>query len=399
MSDEEVAIPDVGTPAVSDAGTRGPGWLPGLLVVLATVLAVVSTMTTWVHSQALDTDEWVEVSDRLLAEPEVRDALSVYLADQLFTAVDLQSELEAVLPEALAGLAGPIAGAVRAPATDGIERLVASDRFGTLWEEANRTAHQAVVSVLRGGSIRNISTSDGTVVLDLGAALRTVGQDIGIPESALDKIPPDAGQVTIFESDELADIQTGVKVLDFISWFLFIVVVALYALAVFLAVGRRRRMLRNVGFGLVIGGFVLLMVRTVSIRTSVDLFVEDATRQPLARVVGSVMTELLREMAWTGIVYGILIVAFTALLGEHRWAVSARRSVAGATDSTIAIVGFVVVVLLVWWSPGRAFDRWVTALTLVGLVVGGVVTFIAAGRRELNDVNSHPAESSVVADL
>ena len=380
----------------SDDTGKGPRWLPALLVVLATILAVVSTMTTWARSQALDTDQWVEVSGELLNEPEIQDALAVYLSDQLFTTVDVAGELESLLPDDLSGLAGPLAGALRGPATDGIEQIISSSRFQSVWETANRVAHEAAVAILRDETRDSISTADGTIVLDLGTAVRNLGEQIGVPEAALDRLPDDVGQITVIQSDELSDVQNAVKVLDFTSWFLFIVVVLLYVAAVYLAVGRRRQMLRTVGIGLVLAGLSLLLIRTIGIRTSVETFVEDSTNKPLATLVAGVMTELLRQMAWTGIVYGVLIIGFATLLGPYRWAVAARRWVAGVADSTAAIVGISVgaVLLLLWWSPGRAFDRWVTALVLVGMVLGAIAALVITGRQELATVDEGAEEDS-----
>lgn len=368
-----------------DDPTIGPRWLPTLLVVLATILAVVSTLTTWVRTQALDTDQWVEVSSELLNEPEVQEALALYISDELFTTIDVEAALESRLPENLTGLAGPLAGALRGPATDGIEKIIASSRFQTVWETANRVAHEAAVKILRDDTRESVSTADGAIELDLGTAVRNLGEQIGIPAAALDRLPEDAGQITIVQSDELAAAQNAVKVLDFTSWFLFIVVVAMYAAAVYLAAGRRRQMLRSVGIALIVGGLLLLVIRGIGIRTSVEMFVEDATNKPLATLVASVLTVLLRQMAWTGVVYGLLIVAFATLLGPYRWAIAARRWIAGVTESTAAVVGvcFVAVLLLLWWSPGGAFDRWVTALVLVGLVIGAIVTLVLSGRQEL----------------
>ena len=374
--------------------TIGPRWLPGLLIVLATLLAIVATLTTWTRSQALDTDQWLEVSGDLLNEPDVQEALALFLADELFSTVDVAGELESVLPENLSGLAGPLAGALRGPTTDGIEQIIASSRFQSVWQEANRAAHEVAVRILRDETIDSVSSADGAIVLDLGTAVRNVGQQVGIPESALDRLPEDVGQITILESGELADAQNAVKVLDFTSWFLYVVVVGMYVAAVYVAVGRRRQMLRSVGIALIVAGLVLLILRRVGIRISVERFVEDATNRPLAELVGSVLTELLRQMAWTGIVYGLLIVGFSALMGPHRWAVAARRHVAGVADSTAAFVGVCggAVLVLLWWSPGRAFDRWVTAVVLVGLVVGAVVALVLVGRQELEP--AEPADSA-----
>jgi hypothetical protein len=236
-------------------------WLPITLVVIATVIAVLSALTTWVRVQALDTDQWVSISNELLDEPEVTEALSLYITEQLFTQVDVAGELESLLPEDFSGLAGPIAGALRGPATDGVERILESDQFTALWERANRAAHETMVNILRDETrLESTSTADGTVTLDLGEVVTNVGTKIGIPQTALDRLPDDVGTITIFESDELASVQDAVQLLDFLSWFLFLVVVALYALAIYLARDRRRpRMLRTVGLGLLIGGVTVLL--------------------------------------------------------------------------------------------------------------------------------------------
>ncbi len=66
-------------------------------------------------------------------------------------------------------------------------------------------------------------------------------------------------------------------------------------------------------------------------------------------------------------------------------------------DSTAALVGisFGAVLLLLWWSPARAFDRWVTAIVLVGLVIGAIVTLVLSGRQELElqAASADPSES------
>jgi hypothetical protein len=101
--------------------------------------------------------------------------------------------------------------------------------------------------------------------------------------------------------------------------------------------------------------------------------VDDTTRRPLASLVAGVATELLRQTAWTGIIYGVLIIGFAALLGDHRWAVAIRHRLARTSTGLVAGGAAAVLLVLLWWSPGRALDRWVTALTLVGLLVGAGV--------------------------
>ena len=323
-------------PKGGERGTarRGPGWLPAALVAAATVLAVVSTFTTWVRAEALDTDQWVELSTDLLDNPEIQRALSVFLVDELYQQIDVTAEIEDKLPDDLKGLAGPLSGTLRGPATAGVERLIASDQFRSVWSAVNRRAHQTMVNILRNETRGGVSTGGGVVTLDLNELVRDVGKNLGLSDSLLDRIPPNAGSITVFESGELKKVQRAVQILDFLSWFLFLAVVALYAAAVYLASDRRLQVLRNSGLSLIVAGVFVLIVRLVAVRMLLDALVTSSANRPWAHVSAFVATGLLRQMAWSGIVYGIIIVLFAVLLGDRRWAAATRRILAPALNAS-----------------------------------------------------------------
>lgn len=375
-------------------------WIPTTLIVVATVLAVVSAVTTWVRVQALDTDAWATASSELLEDAEVRAALATYLVDELYSGLDVAGQLESSLPDTLGGLAGPLAGALRGPAIDGVERVLERPRLQEAWTEANRRAHAALVAIVRNDTGENVSTTDGAVVLDLGGAVQTVGEDLGLPAAALDRIPDDLGQVTVFESDELGDVQDAVRVLDVLSWFLFLVVVGLYGLAVFLAEGRRRETLRNVGLAVVTGGVILFALRSVAVRVAVDAIVENPSNRAVGGVVGEVFTQLLVSMATTGIVIGLVIAAYAALLGPHRWAIAARRRIRSTPSPglVIALGAIGLVIVLAWWSPGLVFERWLTAVALLASIAGAAVALALSVERDAAGVQLGERRSSDVGD-
>lgn len=78
-------------------------------------------------------------------------------------------------------------------------------------------------------------------------------------------------------------------------------------------------------------------------------------------------TRLLASMATTGIVIGLVIAAYAALLGPHRWAVATRRRLASTPNPgrAVALGAIGLVVVLACWSPGLVFERWITAITLL----------------------------------
>jgi hypothetical protein len=367
---------------------RAPGrsrW-PTTLIIAATVLAFISLFSTWVRVQALETDSWVKLADEMLDEPEIQEALAVYLVDSLYTEVDVRTDLESKLPDGFERLAGPVSAALRGPATTGVERLIASDRFEAAWLAINRTAHEKLVAILRDETGPGVSTADGTVALELGQLLTLVGADFGLSDEALDRLPEDAGKITIFESDELDAAQQAVQILDFMAWFTFLLVVGLYAAAVYLAAPDRRLVtLRNVGLSLVVGSALVLIVRLIAVRTSVELVVADPGTRPVASVAAYVATGAIRQMAWSAILYGLIIAAFATLLGERRWARATRRALAPALNSSVGVVvggTILLLLLLLWWSPGRVFDTVVTAITFVVLVIAAVAALRRATLRE-----------------
>ena len=87
----------------------GRRWLVWSVLVLAVVVLVASSLTVWVKRQALDTDNWVEVSTQLLQDDEVRQVVSVELVDSLFANTDVEARIEGALPPRLEPFAAPAA--------------------------------------------------------------------------------------------------------------------------------------------------------------------------------------------------------------------------------------------------------------------------------------------------
>ncbi|MCP5028555.1 MAG: hypothetical protein GY929_19945 [Actinomycetia bacterium] len=163
----------------------------------------------------------------------------------MYQKADMATQVEGFLPEDLQGLAGPVSAALRGPAIDAVDRLLDTAPVRAGWARANETAHGTAVAILRDDTPPGVSTADGAVTLDLGELVALVAEDFGFSADLLDDLPDDTGRVVIFESAELDQAQATVRVLDFLSWFLFLIVVGLFALAIYLAHGRRLMALRS----------------------------------------------------------------------------------------------------------------------------------------------------------
>ena len=97
-------------------GRRAAVWR---LIVLASLLAIAAILGTWVNRQLLDNNSWTHASSKVIADPEVQNALSIYLTNQLYQNVDVTTAIEDRLPTNLQPLASPLAGLI---ASGGVSR-------------------------------------------------------------------------------------------------------------------------------------------------------------------------------------------------------------------------------------------------------------------------------------
>jgi hypothetical protein len=371
------------------------------LLVLATILMFVSSLTVWSKRQLLDNEAWAHSSAQLLANDEVRGAIAQKLSDGLFARVDVEAQLRERLPKRSQGAAAALAAALQntvGPAA--ANRLLQRPRVQTLWENVNKRAHAAVVKVLEGedlGKNGNISTANGVVTLDLRPAITRLATRLGVEDKLKANADPNAGQLVIMKSDQLGAAQTAVKILKALSSLLLIAVVALYALAIYLAQRRRRLLLGATGASLVFVGLVIASLRRFLGEVIVDALVKtEANKQPV-RVIWSLETSVMRDIAIILVVYGALVLLATVLAGPNRAAVAVRGWLAPSFRHRPIVVwatALAVFLILLAWGP-TAGDR-----RLLGVVLLAATTAVAIEAlrrqtlREFQEAPPRPVEKA-----
>jgi len=345
---------------------------------LATILLFVSSLTVWAKRQLLDDQAWANSSTQLLANDEVRGAIAQKLSDALFARVDVAAQLRERLPPRAQGAAPLLAAALQnnvAPAA--ANRLLQRPRVQALWENANKRAHAAVVRVLEGkklGKNGNISTANGEVTLDLRPAIKRLATRLGLEDKLKANTDPNAGQIVIMKSSQLKAAQTSVKILNALSSLLLIAVFALFALAIYLAQGRRRLLLGATGASLVFVGLVIASLRHFLGGAIVDSLVKTQANKHPVSVIWAIETSVLRDIAVILVVYGALVLLATALAGANRPAVAVRRSLAPSFRHHPIVVwtaALFLFLILLAWGP-TAGNR-----QLLGVVILAVTTAIA----------------------
>lgn len=365
------------------------------LLALGTLILIVGSLTVWVKRQALDTDAWVDTSTQLLEDDDVREALSIYIVDQLYQNIDVENRLEEQLPPDYSGLAGPVAGALREPAQRAVDNFLQRPRVQDLWEDINRAAHVTLLRVLEDETREGISTAGGSVVLDLRVFVVAVGEELGFGEQLDARLPQDAGQVTVLESDQLDAAQTAVKTIKTLSWLVILLAIAAFAGAIWFS-RERRGMLRIVAVVFLLVGILLLVIRRVAGAYLVDALAEGQSVREAAGSSWIIGTQLLAAIAWALIVYGIVMLVGAVLAGPTGYARRARSAIsptlrdrAGAVWAALGAV----YLLLVLWGPLPALRSWLGVLILAGLLALGFEAFrrLAVGELEAGEPSPPPA--------
>ena len=363
------------------------------LIVLASLLALVSSLTVWSRQQLLDTDKFTSSSAKLLANDEIRAALSSRLVDELEQRVDVQAQLEQKLPPRAKGAAPAIAAAIQNSAGQVINAFLGTAQAQAIWERVNRRAHGALVNVLEGKDAGPVSTSNGNVVLDLRPMIQQVADRLGVGERLKERAPPDAGQIVLLKSDQLNAAQTGVRILNALSSWLWFAVFALLALAVYLAHGTRRTMLEVVGVALLIVGVLVLIIRRFVGDWIVNSLVNTEASKPAVHAMWLIETDLLRDIALALVLYGLFALVAGILAGPSRAAVAVRRGLAPTWRERPVLVwvaATVLFLLFIAWGPSGGNRRFLGVLILAAVVALGLEVWRRQTLREFPESGEAP---------
>ncbi len=382
--------PEAVTPPQAKENEGGAGQhrlLVAVLVALGALCILVSTVSVWVRDVALDSDAWVDQSGKLLESPEIQDALAAFIVEEAYSAGEVQAQLEAALRPELKPLAGPASAQLQSVATEAAARALARPRVQELWRTANRAGHEQLIAVLEGETER-VTLVDDSVVLDLDAMVANVAARIGVGEGATQRIQDRVEPIVIMQSDQLETAQQAVRAVKALSIWPFLIGLALWAGAVYLAAGRRRTTLRAMALSLIALGVILLVGRRLGGNAVVDSLVQAESMKPAVRDVWAIFTGLLAESAVAGIAVGLIALAALWLAGPGLRATAVRRWLAPTfRDRPLlvhgALAGAILLVLL--WGPVGTPRRVISLVVVMALAFAGLELLRRQAVREFPD--------------
>jgi len=377
-----------------DTTVRAPRWrriLVALLVVVGCILAPLSMLGVWLKAEILDTDTYVSTMAPLADNAHVQNALADRITNTLVVDTSLEQSVEDKLPARAQFLAPKIADAFTSVVHDAALKIVQSDQFSNLWEEANRRAHTRIVALLEGNKSGRLGVEDGKVTLDLGPIAQKVNAALekrGIDAFANSDRVQDK-QIVLVDSIWLKRAQTWTDLLQKIAYVLPILTLLCFGVAIWLSPNRRRTILRSA-----LGIALALAIVAIGFNAGRHFYLKVLPDTVNLNAAGAVYDQLLGDLRLalrTGFVL-VLIVALGAWLsGPARPASRIRDGVLGLVrrpsgDGTEAsavatfvgrhrnglrglVIGLGLAILVALSSPSPAAVLVIAVLVVLGILL------------------------------
>ncbi len=320
---------------------RGGRWrapVASVCIVLACLLAPVSVLGVWAANQVSNTDRYVANVAPLIHDPSIQAALSAKITAQVTSRLDVPALVNSTsaqlngagLPRVsalLRNFSGPIESGINSAIATVVARVVASPAVATLWVQANRTAHTAVVQVLSGQGNGSLSLQNGEVVLNIGPLITQVKDTLiarGVSVAA--KIPVVNATFPLFAAPNLEKAQQGYRLITTLRWVLPIVTLLLFAVGIWVARSRRHGLLGS-GLGLAASMLVLGIALTIARGVYLNSVPSSTLPSDAAGVLYDTLIRFVREALRALLVVGLIVAAGAFLTGPSAAAVGTRRGV------------------------------------------------------------------------
>ena len=370
---------------------RGRRFSLTLLLVLGCGLVALSLIAVYVRETVLDSNRYVETMAPIAESPAVQQAVADKLDAAISSKVDFDSLMRSVLPAQVDPLAPALALGLQNAIRQRIDVFVASDRFETLWVEANRRAHARVVALLTTGESGRLRLDGNTVYLDFGPAVDRIRD--ALTERGLDRlaaaIPPSVdGRVTLIQSEGLVKAQKAVDLLQTLAIVLPILALLCLVGHVFLSRPKRRGLLR-VGLGLIVTALLMLALVGIGRSAYLSAISQNVLPRQAAADIFDTLIGLLRTGIRAVVIVAVVLAVLAVILGRTGAIAARSRQAVGAlaTDGRIGwvaahrailqgvVVGIGALVLFAWDPPTAS-----VVLIDAALVVAGVALIAGIAR-------------------
>jgi hypothetical protein len=292
----------------------------------------------WARNQVTNTDRYVRTVAPLAADPAIQQAIADQITTQIFTYLDVQGltnqtvdalaarGLRPQLADQLRGFAGPLSSGIQGFVRTEVGKIVQSQAFADAWVQANRIAHQALVTALTGqGGDGAVTVEGDTVTLNLAPFIATVKARLvegGFGLAA--RIPQVNASFVLFDVKNLTQARSAFNLLNTLGIWLPIIAIVLLAIGVVVAKDHRRALVGaavGVAAGMLLLGLALAVFRTIYL----DAVPAAVLPHDAAAVLYDTIVAYLRLGLRTILVLALVVAGGAFLTGQSATAVRTRQ--------------------------------------------------------------------------
>lgn len=332
----EPVQPPPPTPSRRTGGARA--FLSALLIMLGVLMAPLAVVAAWTKAEVTDTDQFVTTMAPIVDDP----AFQAFLVEEITAAINEEIDIETVTSDLFDGIATldlpPRASdalqLLEQPAVEGAqsqirsttERVIASDTFEQVWDQALRVSHARLIAALSGDTSGAVVINEsGEVGIPLGPLVASVKEQLTAQGFALaERIPEVDGTLVLAQSDELIRARTAYQAVDALGFVLPWVSIGLIAVGVLVA-GRRARALIGAGVGLAFAMAFLALGVALGRVLAVAAVSPQHLPSGAAEAIYDALVPLLCSTVLAVGTAGVTLAAVSYFAGPFRGAIAVRR--------------------------------------------------------------------------
>ena len=299
-----------------------------VLVVLTGLVAPVSVVLAWAHTQVSDTSAFVAAYAPLADEPAVQELVATTVSGAIQERLDLPGLTDQLVADLsgsnprVARLLPSLTGPLNSVISDFIDRqvanFVASDAFAQVWQLSLRSSHAQLVALLNNDPSAPITLVDGLVRLQLAPIVTEVKERLIAAEFPLAaQLPPVDVTIDLVQLDatDVSRARAAYQLLgglaEWVPWLLLL----LPALALVAARNRRRTVIACAAA--IAGGTALVwLILRGAVTRAAGLAAANGLPEEAIRTIAEGALSPMRGPALALVVLGLVVAGLAWLTGR-----------------------------------------------------------------------------------
>lgn len=358
---------------------RWQSFFAGMFAFLAIVSFTLFNLSYWTQQTIVDNQQFVKTMSPIIQNSDVQKTLQTEISKQIFSRINLESELNKVLPANLQFISAPLASQFESFTTDKIGETLQSQQVQQIWVNVLSTTHQKLIDYIQNPN------NDGNITVD--EVYKAVGDQLSQSQIGFlfgKNLPSSIGSITVKQVTWLPKARQALNTLDNITKELGIATVITIVLAFALSRSRAMMAVKLLFFGLLAMGLTLLGIKIIGMQVTSIVSIEQYA--PAAKAVYGIITAPLIQQTQGFALLFIAAFGVILVVSPLDWMIWLRKKMRQGLDWLFGL--FAKKMHAPQWLSWISDNRFVIGWTLLAVsffafalrlppTVSGVVTGLA----------------------